>query len=333
MTTESEVLSPEILERLTPSMKRAMKWIDYSGPVGIVKKRVIRVRTNSKNQWNTVDPVYGCVGGLTNQDIETGDSYGCPWGCYALFSFKKLKAYFSTPVPQIIDERVLKADLERVRRRGIHWIRNGVIGDPSLDWDTSLDAFDIEHRMDLTPVVFTRQWLDPSLSQVKEMIDYGVRLHSTICALDTGRFLRFERDVSRTRLLPLMRTFLYTRAPKHLLRVGESAMVKDADKFLDSFNSVVIASIPIFLVAVSFWSKGFDVVIGGFVTTYYLTPSGMQGFIVQIAASVISLFFGLWSRISDDAQSKEWKLYISVIAYLISIGVFLLWVFSAFNFA
>ncbi len=65
---------------------------------------------------------------------------------------------------------------------------------------TSLDAFDIEHRMDFTPVVFTRQWLDPSLSQVKEMIDYDVLLHSTICALDTDGFLTPREELVRTYL-------------------------------------------------------------------------------------------------------------------------------------
>ena len=101
MSIETDILAPLALEKLTPSMKRAQKWIDYSGPVGIVKQRVARVRTNSKNQFNTVDPVYGCVGALSNVDEETGDAYGCPWGCYALFSFKKLKADFATPVPQL----------------------------------------------------------------------------------------------------------------------------------------------------------------------------------------------------------------------------------------
>jgi len=200
VTTESDVLSPEMLARLTPSMKRAMKWIDYSGPVGIVKPRVIRVRTNSKNQFNTVDPVYGCVGGLTNVDPATGVAYGCPWGCYAKFSFKKLRADFSTPVPQIVNEKILKEDLRKVRRRGVHWIRNGVVGDPSQDWETTIDCCEIEHRMDLTPVVFTRQWLDPSPSQVRELIDYDVLLHSTICALDSDGFLAPREEMVRTYL-------------------------------------------------------------------------------------------------------------------------------------
>lgn len=129
-----------------------------------------------------------------------------------------------------------------------------------------------------------------------------------------------------------MRTFLCTRAPYHLLLVGEIAMVKDADKFLDSFISVVIASIPIFLVAVSFWAKGFDVGIGGTVQTYYLTPTAMLFFVLQIALSIGSLIIGISGRISDDASSKERRLNYSVTLYLISTIVFLIWVTGAFNF-
>lgn len=54
--------------------------------------------------------------------------------------------------------------------------------------------------MNLTPVVFTRQWLAPSLSQVKELIDYDVLLHSTICALDTDGFLAPREELVKTYL-------------------------------------------------------------------------------------------------------------------------------------
>ena len=66
---ETELLQPIDLG-LNPSRKRAEVWIDYSGPVGIVRKRVARVRWNPKNQWNTVDPVYGCVGACQQQQRQ-----------------------------------------------------------------------------------------------------------------------------------------------------------------------------------------------------------------------------------------------------------------------
>jgi hypothetical protein len=115
--------------------------------------------------------------------------------------------------------------------------------------------------------------------------------------------------------------------------VGEINMIKDADKFLDSFISVIIASIPIFLVAVSFWAKGFDIVIDGTVHNYYLTPSGARNFTTQILFSVFSLFAGLFSRLFGDGQLKELTLYASIILYMVSIGFFLLWVSSIFSFA
>jgi len=110
-------------------------------------------------------------------------------------------------------------------------------------------------------------------------------------------------------------------------------MLKDIDHFLDSFITVVIASIPIFLVAVSFWSKGFDVVIGGTLRTYYLTPAIMQNFVNQIGLSVGSLVFGLLSRIFDDAGWKKILFGVSLFSYLISMLFFLLWVSGMSTFA
>ncbi len=108
-------------------------------------------------------------------------------------------------------------------------------------------------------------------------------------------------------------------------------MVKDVDKFLDSFISVVIASIPIFLFAVSFWAKGFDTVIDGDVVTYYITPNGLLAFSMQILLSVLSLLLAFWARISDEIESKETKLNFSIVLYLISIVIFLFWLTSLFS--
>jgi hypothetical protein len=109
-------------------------------------------------------------------------------------------------------------------------------------------------------------------------------------------------------------------------------MVKDADKFLDSFISVVLASIPIFLVAVSLWAKGFDIVVDGTVRTYYLTPTGARSFTLQISLSGLSLLCGLWSRMSDNGQLKDLTLKASIILYLVSIGFFILVVSGMFTF-
>ena len=55
--------------------------------------------------------------------------------------------------------------------------------------------------MNLTPAVFTRQWFDPTLSQVRDLIDYDILLHSTICALDTDGFLAPYEELSRYSLV------------------------------------------------------------------------------------------------------------------------------------
>lgn len=114
-----------------------------------------------------------------------------------------------------------------------------------------------------------------------------------------------------------------------------TGVTQSADSYwinLDSFISVVIASIPIFLVAVSFWAKGFDVAVGGIVATYYLTQTAMLFFVFQVALSLGALYLGISGRISDDASLKEQRLNYSVALYMFSIVIFLIWVSGAFYF-
>ncbi len=110
-------------------------------------------------------------------------------------------------------------------------------------------------------------------------------------------------------------------------------MVKDIDHFLDSFIAIILASIPIFLVAVSFWAQGFKLMIDGTLRIYYLTRPIMQGFVAQIALTLTSLVAGLWSRlIDDDAKLKKTLFTLSLVLYLISLLAFLIWVTGLFTF-
>jgi hypothetical protein len=62
-------------------------------------------------------------------------------------------------------------------------------------------------------------------------------------------------------------------------------------------------------------------------------PIGVEGFAFQIVLSAISLFAGLWSRISDETKKKEQLFQASLAFYLISLVVFVIWVSSALHFA
>lgn len=156
------------------------KWIEPE--TGRFRSRPVRVRGNTKSQANTLEPVYGCRGGHTNQ------GFGCPWGCYAAFTCKKIKAYkggpsadFCTPVPQIVDRVILREDLAKSKA---DWMRLGVMGDPSEDWDVALDLCELVHEAGKIPVLFTRLWILPTDFQLMKMAEYGVHLHISICAFD-----------------------------------------------------------------------------------------------------------------------------------------------------
>jgi hypothetical protein len=126
------------------------------------RSRAITVRGNMKSLKNTLEPVYGCQGGKTNQ------GYGCPWGCYAKFTCKKLNADFDTPVPQTIGwrdgEPILIKELRKVKKRGIDWVRLGVMGDPSHDWDFTVRVVAHKHPPEKVSLVgYTHTHVDLSL--------------------------------------------------------------------------------------------------------------------------------------------------------------------------
>ncbi|RLI52606.1 MAG: hypothetical protein DRP09_17590 [Candidatus Thorarchaeota archaeon] len=168
----------QVQPETSPFRQATAKWID---PVtGQFRPRVMRVRSNSKNQRNILETVYGCTGALTN------DGHGCPWGCYAVFTCKKLGADFATPVPQTLDRRVLLRDLRRVRQ---DWVRIGIMGDPCFAWTTTVEACEVVRESEKTPVVISRFWVPPSDDELRTLAKAGAVLHGSICALDSDSFL------------------------------------------------------------------------------------------------------------------------------------------------
>ncbi|MFW9888903.1 MAG: hypothetical protein ACFFER_12015 [Candidatus Thorarchaeota archaeon] len=186
MTAEADIqllLDGVPIVKKSTFQKRTEKWVDPE--TGHFRRRPAEVRADSKNQKNVVDMIYGCPWSYTNNDL------GCPWGCYAKFGCKKLKADFTLPVQMILDESVLVPQLRKVAQK-IGWIRSGKMGEPCVSWDVQLELASLAKREHVIPVVFTRLWKRPSKSQTKELIDYGTIIHSSICAFDDDDFLKLR---------------------------------------------------------------------------------------------------------------------------------------------
>jgi hypothetical protein len=160
--------------------KQTSKKVNGSGTVLTpFPNKVIRLYENNKTDKNIMDTVKGCKGGC--------------FGCYAESSmgvtFNAVK--FDSPQSQILEPVKLQTDvlshLERCSRRDTtdipkEWVRNGVMGDPSYDWDLTVKAAETVSMAGSRMVIITKFWHTPSPSQLGRLALSGAILHWSVIA-------------------------------------------------------------------------------------------------------------------------------------------------------
>lgn len=131
---------------------------------------------------NCLDVVRGCRGGATNRDRVANRGYGCPWGCYSKESSRRFHRIFNIPVSMRLDENLLRSGLADLDGS---WVRIGVNGDPSFDWDLLVMVCAVIASAGKTPVVLTRFWRVPQTDHLLQLASFGTVLHGSLCALDS----------------------------------------------------------------------------------------------------------------------------------------------------
>jgi|TARA_B100000085_G_C18562803_1_gene520247 hypothetical protein len=133
-------------------------------------KKVIRVRENSKTDWNLIDSVKGCKGGCH--------------GCYAADSmhvtYAKIK--FDKPIVQILEPNLLFQDGIRVIKKGRFWVRNGVLGDPSYCWETTVRCAEALATLGIRSVIITKMWKTPTEEQLWRLAMSDAVFHWSVIA-------------------------------------------------------------------------------------------------------------------------------------------------------
>jgi hypothetical protein len=111
-------------------------------------------------------------------------------------------------------------------------------------------------------------------------------------------------------------------------RRQRQSVTNELNNLLDVFIEAIVLSIPIFFLALSLWSKGFEVVANGIVETYYLTDSGYDKFILQTGLVALSLALAIIGRIILDKKWKRRLSYSAIVIYLGSIILFVMMMMS-----
>jgi hypothetical protein len=151
--------------------KRPLKTHTAAGvPLTPFAAKPIRLNENTKTDPNVTDTVKGCPGGC--------------WGCYAALSMGVMynRINFDIPVSQILDPGLLKADCVELmwKRPDLNWVRIGVMGDPSLDWELTTKTCEVISETGLIPVLISKFWKQPSHDQLVRMAISGAIMHWSV---------------------------------------------------------------------------------------------------------------------------------------------------------
>ena len=131
---------------------------------------IVRVKENNKTEPNVTDTVEGCTGGCH--------------GCYAARSMKVQmgRRMFHIPVCQCVVPEVIHHDLFKMVGKNPHldWLRNGVFGDPSLEWESAVQLSEAAGRIGIRNVIISKFWNLPTDEQLVRLALSGAILHFSL---------------------------------------------------------------------------------------------------------------------------------------------------------
>ena len=131
-----------------------------------------------------IDTVKGCHYGMAQ--YPNGGCYGL---CYAKKVATSYGMDFSSSVVRInVDRESIE---NTVHQHKLPWFRIGTMGDPSYDWDCTVDTCEWLSRLK-TPVVVTKHWQPMSEDHAKVMRDCGTVVNTSISPMDTNSEIKYR---------------------------------------------------------------------------------------------------------------------------------------------
>lgn len=131
---------------------------------------IVRVKANNKTEPNVTDTTEGCTGGC--------------YGCYAARSMKVMigRRMFHIPKTQHMVPEVVQHDLFKMVGKNPHldWLRNGVFGDPSLDWESATQLSEAAGMIGIRNVIISKFWNLPTDEQLIRLALSGAILHFSL---------------------------------------------------------------------------------------------------------------------------------------------------------
>lgn len=132
----------------------------------------------------SLDTVIGCASGMAL------NSKGCYGDCYAARYSKKYGYDFSKNVLRYFDdEKHIISIIKKINNSDMAFIRIGTSGDPSENWNHTLDVLDKIKECDKEIVIITKHWNNLSFNQLNELKKYNLTVNTSVSAMDRREIL------------------------------------------------------------------------------------------------------------------------------------------------
>jgi hypothetical protein len=153
----------------------------------------INLIENSRGIWD-LDPIKGCKYGMQEQEN------GCYGSCYANKSAKARGYDFANSVLRDFESiEHLRSTIKKLRTIPLSFVRMGVTGDPSENWEHTIDICNkikvIRKRIvSKNIVIITKHWKKLPLHLYEKVKNLDLIINTSISALDSDKHFKRRLD-------------------------------------------------------------------------------------------------------------------------------------------
>jgi hypothetical protein len=148
---------------------------EYSNKISLTK--------NSRGVYS-LDTSIGCHSGMTN---NVG---GCYNDCYAAKSAKLYGYDFSkTVLRYFLNKKHEQQIINQINKIKLPFVRIGTSGDPSENWEHTLNIIDVISKCNKQIVIITKHWKNLDQTQLEELKYINICINTSVSALDNEDIL------------------------------------------------------------------------------------------------------------------------------------------------
>lgn len=150
-------------------------------------KEKITLTKNGRGIW-TLDPIIGCASGILK------NKKGCFNDCYSARTARIYGYDFSKNVLRNFEnDKHLKSIIKKINNLDFDFIRMGNSGDPSENWEHTINIIEKLQGINKQIVIITRHWKLLNKNQLERIKKLNVCINTSISAIDDDLYRNIEQ--------------------------------------------------------------------------------------------------------------------------------------------